>query len=420
MIRIEGLTIVFKSFRIEDLHIQIDDEEFHFLLGPTGSGKTLILESIMGLRQPRHGRIIIGDREVQKLPPEQREISYVPQDLALFPHLTVRENILFGIRARNLDLKLYEKYINALVEVMKIEHLLERYPANLSGGEKKRVALLRALAPRPKLLLLDEPLSGLDPSIKADIQQLLKTLHSSFRPTTLCVTHDFEEAYFLGDKITICIDGKVEQVGGRDDVFLRPKSRKVAQFLGAKNLYKAEILGREKSFQRVILGVNPVRNSSRCDSKPSGALNPTGIILKSNPAAAAGPEGLWPGGPLARREQRGIISNGVNGLQVSVPMGLSQEKFEVGMEVDLFIHPDEVMIIREGKPVKDALKRNIFEGEILDIIDRGRYHMVYFQTLEGKIPFEISIPNYAFRNLNLSIGKTIKVALREESLWMMP
>jgi len=397
MIRIEGLTIVFESFKIEDLHIQIDDEEFHFLLGPTGSGKTLILESIMGLRQPRHGRIIIGDREVQKLPPEQREISYVPQDLALFPHLTVRENILFGIRARNLDLKLYEKYINALVEVMRIEHLLERYPANLSGGEKKRVALLRALAPKPKLLLLDEPLSGLDPSIKADIQQLLKTLHSSFRPTTLCVTHDFEEAYFLGDKITICIDGKVEQVGGRDDVFLRPKSRKVAQFLGAKNLYKAEILGREKSFQRVILGVNPVRNSS-------GALNPTGIILKSNPAA----------------EQRGIISNGVNGLQVSVPMGLSQEKFGVGMEVDLFIHPDEVMIIREGKPVKDALKRNIFEGEILDIIDRGRYHMVYFQTLEGKIPFEISIPNYAFRNLNLSIGKTIKVALREESLWMMP
>ena len=364
MIRIEGLTIVFASFKIEDLHIQIDEEEFHFLLGPTGSGKTLILESIMGLRQPRHGRIIIGDREVQKLPPEQREISYVPQDLALFPHLTVRENILFGIRARNLDLKLYEKYINALVEVMRIEHLLERYPANLSGGEKKRVALLRALAPRPKLLLLDEPLSGLDPSIKADIQQLLKTLHSSFRPTTLCVTHDFEEAYFLGDKITICIDGKVEQVGGRDDVFLRPKSRKVAQFLGAKNLYKAEILGREKSFQRVILGVN--------------------------------------------------------GLQVSVPMGLSQEKLEVGMEVDLFIHPDEVMIIREGKPVKDALKRNIFEGEILDIIDRGRYHMVYFQTLEGKIPFEISIPNYAFRNLNLSIGKTIKVALREESLWMMP
>jgi ABC-type Fe3+/spermidine/putrescine transport system ATPase subunit len=397
MIRIEGLTIVLESFKIEDLHIQIDDEEFHFLLGPTGSGKTLILESIMGLFKPKQGKIWIGDREVQNLPPEQREISYVPQDLALFPHLKVRENILFGIRARNHDPKVYEKYIDSLIDVMRIGHLLERYPANLSGGEKKRVALLRALAPKPKLLLLDEPLSGLDPSIKAEIQHLLKILHSSFHPTTLCVTHDFEEAYFLGDGITICIDGRVEQVGKRDDVFLRPRSRKVAQFLGAKNLYRAKILRKEETFRRVILGVNPVRNSS-------GALNPAGIILKSNPAA----------------EQRGIISNGVNGLQFSVPMNLPQDKMEVGDEVDLFIRPEEVMIIREGKPVKDFLKQNIFEGKILDTIDRGRYHMVYFETTEGKIRFEISIPNYAFRNLNLSIGKTIKVALREESLWMMP
>jgi ABC-type Fe3+/spermidine/putrescine transport system ATPase subunit len=364
MIKIEGLTILFDSFKIENLNVRIEEEEFHFLLGPTGSGKTLILESIMGLRKPARAKIIVSDREVQKLPPEQREISYVPQDLALFPHLTVRENIFFGIKARNLDLKLHENYIDSLVEVMRIGHLLERYPANLSGGEKKRVALLRALAPRPKLLLLDEPLSGLDPAIKADIQHLLKTLHSSFRTTTLCVTHDFEEAYFLADGITICIDGKVEQVGKRDEVFLKPKSRKVAQFLGARNLYKAKVLRREESLQRVMLGVN--------------------------------------------------------GLTLSVPKGLCQEKFEVGTEVDLFVRPEEVMIIRQGKPVKDSLKQNIFEGEILDIIDRGRYHTIDFQTTEGKIPFEISIPNYAFRNLNISAGEKIKVALREESLWVMP
>jgi len=364
MIKIEGLTILFDSFKIENLNVQIEEEEFHFLLGPTGSGKTLILESIMGLRQPRRARILLSDREVQKLPPEQREISYVPQDLALFPHLTVRENILFGIKARNLDLKLHENDIGSLVEVMRIGHLLERYPANLSGGEKKRVALLRALAPKPKLLLLDEPLSGLDPAIKADIQHLLKTLHSSFRTTTLCVTHDFEEAYFLADGITICIDGKVEQVGKRDEVFLKPKSRKVAQFLGARNLYKAKVVRREESFQRVMLRVN--------------------------------------------------------GLQLSVPMGLCQGKFEMGTEVDLFVRPEEVMIIRQGKPVKDSLRQNIFEGEILDIIDRGRYHNIDFQTTEGKILFEISIPNYAFRNLNISAGEKIKVALREESLWVMP
>ncbi len=363
MIRIEGLTILFESFKIMNLNIQMEEGGFHFLLGPTGSGKTLILECIMGLRKPKRGRIWIGDKEVQGLPPELRGISYVPQDLALFPHLKVRENILFGIRARDLDMKIYEEYVYALVEVMKIGHLLERYPAHLSGGEKKRVALLRALAPKPKLLLLDEPLAGLDPSIKVDIQHLLRNLHASFHPTTLCVTHDFEEVYFLGDEMTIFIDGKVEQVGRRDDVFLRPNSKKVAQFLGAKNLYRAKVLMNETSSQRLILGVN--------------------------------------------------------GLQFSIPMSLYQDKMEVGKEVDLFIRPEEVMLLREEKLVKDSLKQNILEGKIQDISVREKYYTIYFETTEGRILFEISIPNYAFRNLNLSIGKMARIALREESLWVM-
>ena len=167
----------------------------------------------------------------------------------------------------------------------------------------------------------------------------------------------------MGDGMTIFIDGKVEQVGKRDDIFLRPKSMKVAQFLGSKNLYRAKVLKNEESFQRLILGVN--------------------------------------------------------GLQFSIPTSLCEDNVEVGKEVDLFIRPEEVMIIREGKLVKDSLKRNIFEGEILDITDKERYHLIYFQTMEGKIPFEISIPNYAFRNLNLSVGKLVKIALREESLWVM-
>ena len=363
MIRIEGLTLLLDTFKIIDFNIQIGEGEFHFLLGPTGSGKTLILESIIGLRKPRAGRIWIDDKEVQGIPPEFRGISYVPQDLALFPHLQVKENILFGIRARNLDMKVYEKYVQSLVEVMKIDPLLERYPAHLSGGEKKRVALLRALAPKPKLLLLDEPLSGLDLSIKMDIQHLLKNLHSSFHTTTLCVTHDFEEVYFLGDEMTIFMDGKVEQIGKRGDVFLRPKSKKVAQFLGAKNLFRAKVLKKEESSKRCILGVN--------------------------------------------------------GLQFSIPTNLYQDKTEEGKEVDLFIRPEEVMIIRKGKPVKDSLKRNIFEGKILDIAEKERDHLICFQAMEDKISFEISIPNYAFRNLNLSIGKIVKIALRDESLWVM-
>jgi ABC-type Fe3+/spermidine/putrescine transport system ATPase subunit len=363
MIKIEELTIFFDSFKISNLCINIQEGDFHFLLGPTGSGKTLILESIIGLQKPKVGRIWIGDKEVQGLPPERREISYVPQDLALFPHLKVKENILYGIKAKRLDMTKYQEHVETLTQVMRIGHLLERYPANLSGGEKKRVALLRALAPKPKLLLLDEPLSGLDPSIKTEIQNLLKTLHISFHPTILCVTHEFEDAYLLGDRITIFIDGKVEQVGKREEIFLRPGSEKVARFLGLRNLFKARVVRVEGSTQRLILSVN--------------------------------------------------------GLPFSLPMSLYSDKTEVGEEVDLFIRPEEVMIIREGKPVKGSLERNIFDGEIINIIDRGRYQMVYFQTQNGKVPFEISIPNYAFRNLNLIVGKIVRIALREESLWLM-
>lgn len=363
MIRIEGISILFESFKIADLNIAIEEREFHCLLGPTGCGKTLILESIMGFHKPKKGKIWIGEREVQNLPPEQREISYVPQDLALFPHLKVKENILYGIKARNLDIRAYEEHVELLIREMKVGHLLERYPANLSGGEKKRVALLRALVPKPKLLLLDEPLSGLDPSIKVEIEQLLKTLHSIFHPTILCVTHDFEEAYYLSDRITIFMDGKVEQVGEREDIFLRPESKKVAQFIGARNLYRAKVLEKDEDLKRLILMVN--------------------------------------------------------GHQFSMPLTLCPNSIEGGREVDLFIRPEEVMIIREGKPVKESLKQNMFPGKIIDITDNRRNHMVRLQAVQGEIPIEISIPNYAFRNLDLSIGKIVQVALREESLWVM-
>jgi ABC-type Fe3+/spermidine/putrescine transport system ATPase subunit len=362
MIKIEGLTILLGNFHLKNFRIEIAEGEFHFLLGPTGSGKTLILESIIGLHKPQKGKIWIAEKEVQTLPPERREISYVPQDLALFPHLSVKENILYGIRAKNHSLKTYEGYVGSLIQVMKVEHLLERYPANLSGGEKKRVALLRALAPKPKLLLLDEPLSALDPAIKFEIQQLLKTLHTSFRPTVLCVSHDFEEAYLLGDKLTVFIDGKVEQVGKRDDVFLKPRTKKVAQFLGLKNLYRGKILSESLSSDRWRVGIGK--------------------------------------------------------LQCSLPNEIYTNPLEFGKEIDLFIRPEEVMILREGKPIKESLRDNIFEGKIIDIVDRGRYHTVFFQTLE-EVPLEISIPNYAFRNLDLSVGKTAKVALRDEAFWVM-
>jgi molybdate transport system ATP-binding protein len=343
--------------------------ELAILFGGSGSGKSMTLQLIAGLMEPdegfirSNGSIFFDKTSGINISPQHRSLGYVFQDRVLFPHMTLKENIAYGLKGESGSEKRGQK-VREMIRIFHLQGLEDMYPSEISGGQKQRVALARALIGRPKALLLDEPFSALDNTLRLEMRRLLQEIRAEFEIAVVLVTHDIFEAYSMGDSIIVYSSGRVEQVGRTDDVFRRPRSRKVAQSLGAKNLYKAKVLGRDESFQRLILGVN--------------------------------------------------------GLQFYVPQGLSQEAVDSGTEVDLFIRPEEVMIIREGKPVKDALRRNIFEGEILDIIDRGRYHMIYFQTLEGKIPFEISIPNYAFRNLNLSIGKTIKVALREESLWIIP
>jgi molybdate transport system ATP-binding protein len=343
--------------------------ELAVLFGGSGSGKSMTLQLIAGLMEPdegfirSNGSIFFDKTSGINISPQHRSLGYVFQDRVLFPHMTVKENIAYGLKEEFGSEKRVQK-VKEMIRLFHLQGLEEMVPSEISGGQKQRVALARALIGRPKALLLDEPFSALDNTLRLEMRRLLEEIRAEFEIAVVLVTHDTFEAYSMGDSMIVYSSGRVEQVGRPDDVFRRPKSRKVAQSLGAKNLYKARVLGRDESFQRVILGVN--------------------------------------------------------GLQFYVPQGLSQETFELGTEVDLFIRPEEVMIIREGKPVKDSLKRNIFEGQILEIIDKGRYHAVYFQTLEGKIPFEISIPNYAVRNLDLSIGKMVRVALREESLWMIP
>jgi molybdate transport system ATP-binding protein len=343
--------------------------ELAVLFGGSGSGKSMTLQLIAGLMEPdegfirSNGSIFFDKTSGINISPQHRSLGYVFQDRVLFPHMTVKENIAYGLTRESGPEKRGHK-VKEMIRLFHLQGLEDMVPSEISGGQKQRVALARALIGRPKALLLDEPFSALDNTLRLEMRRLLQEIRAEFEIGVVLVTHDIFEAYSMGDSIIVYSSGRVEQVGRTDDVFQRPKSRKVAQSLGAKNLFKAKVIGRDESFQRVILGVN--------------------------------------------------------GLQFYVPQRLSQETFELGTEVDLFIRPEEVMIIREGKSIKDSLKRNIFEGQILEIIDSGRYHTVYFQTLERKISFEISIPNYAFRNLDLSIGKRVRVALREESLWMIP
>ena len=239
MIQLHHLTAEFKDFVLQDVSLTVEKGTFFFLLGPTGAGKTLILESIAGLVSSHGGCIRIGGRDVTHLPPEKRGVGIVYQDQALFPHLSVRKNISFGLRYHRKPDSRGNLSMDFLIRRLGLTHLLDRSVHNLSGGEKQRVALARALAIDPAVLLLDEPLSSLDPNFREDIRQLLKVLHRETAITILMVTHDFSEAHFLAQQVAIMNAGRIEQVGRVADVFLRPATPFVADFVGMKNVFRA-------------------------------------------------------------------------------------------------------------------------------------------------------------------------------------
>lgn len=241
MIRLERIRINLPGFLVENFNLEVKQGEFFALIGPTGAGKTLVLESIVGLLRPDQGNIWVAGREVSGLPPEKRKVGIVYQDHALFPHLTVRKNITYGLRYHHNGTGPDGSFDpEKLSQRLGISHLLDRRVPNLSGGEKQRTALARALAVNPKVLLLDEPLSALDPNFRLEIRKMLGDMHRELGITCLMVTHDFSDVLTLADRVAVINRGKVEQVDTVEGVFKRPASHFVAEFVGIKNLFNAE------------------------------------------------------------------------------------------------------------------------------------------------------------------------------------
>ena len=239
---VKNLSYKLKNFALQDIRFEVGKGEYFVLLGQSGSGKTLLLESIAGFNQVQ-GEIIFDGVDISKLSPENRDVGFVYQDFALFPNLNVRENITFSSKYKKIENK--EEFLYDLADFLGLVNLLDRDIQNLSGGEKQRVAIARALFSRPKILLLDEPLSAIDPTFRNSIMKFLKDIHRKYNLTTIHVTHNFREAGYLADRIAIVKNGKILQVGFANDVLNAPANVEVAEFLGFKNILSSSILGKK-------------------------------------------------------------------------------------------------------------------------------------------------------------------------------
>lgn len=263
-IRFENVSRFFGDVKaVDSANLEIGDGEFFSMLGPSGSGKTTCLRMIAGFDRPTGGSIFLYGEDVSNLPPYERNVNTVFQDYALFPHMTIEDNIAYGLMIRGIPKQERYKQVEEMLELVRLPRYGRRKPSQLSGGQRQRVALARALINHPKVLLLDEPLGALDLKLRQQMQVELKSIQKSVGITFIFVTHDQEEALTMSDRIAVFNEGRIEQVGSPSDVYERPASPFVAGFVGTSNLVSGEvakrITGSEKMFsvrpEKIHLGV---------------------------------------------------------------------------------------------------------------------------------------------------------------------
>jgi ABC-type sugar transport system ATPase subunit len=236
MIEIKDLSINVGEFALQNLSLNIQNREYFVILGPSGAGKTVLMECLAGIHKIKKGEIWFDKTNVTHLAPEERNIGYVPQDYVLFPFLNVRENILFGLKQDKRRQTGAQQRMRMLAELLGITHLLERQTQTLSGGEKQRVALARALATSPSILLMDEPLNALDVQTSNYLRLELRRIHRELAVTTIHITHNHSEAEELADRIAVMNEGKIEQVGKPHEIFFSPSTEAVSDFIGSLNI----------------------------------------------------------------------------------------------------------------------------------------------------------------------------------------
>ncbi|MFV0293249.1 MAG: ABC transporter ATP-binding protein [Paracoccus sp. (in: a-proteobacteria)] len=281
-----NLTNVSKSFGtnivVKDFNLNVTQGEFLSFLGPSGCGKTTILRMIGGFEMPTSGTILIDGQDVTRLPANKRRIGMVFQAYALFPNMSVRDNVAFGLRIAGIPRAEVDACVAEMLALIKLDHLGDRYPYQLSGGQQQRVALARALAPRPKLLLLDEPLSALDAKVRVALRDDIRAIQRKLGITAIFVTHDQEEALSISDRVVVMHQGRADQIGSPAQIYNRPATRFVASFVGHLNTFDAR-LENDASLQFAGRRFEPMAQLRllASDAAVKGALNgPVTVALR--------------------------------------------------------------------------------------------------------------------------------------------
>lgn len=273
-----------KVVAVDNISLEIKDGEFFSFLGPSGCGKTTTLRLIAGFEFPDNGSIFFGDEEVTFKKPYERNTAMVFQNYALWPHMTVYDNIAYGLKIRKIKEEEQRKRIKEVLELVKLTGLENRYPTQLSGGQQQRVALARALVVQPRVLLLDEPLSNLDAKVRVEVREEIKRIQKELKITTIYVTHDQEEAMSISDRIAVMNQGKIIQIGTPEELYFSPKELFVATFFGKPNIFEGIYVGDGKAeIQGIIeIGVTPASGQGSIESgdKVKIVIRPENVYLK--------------------------------------------------------------------------------------------------------------------------------------------
>ena len=330
-----------KSDVLKDLRLSIEKGELVSLLGPSGCGKTTTLRVIAGLIEPNDGTFVVDERDLTKVPVHKRNFGMVFQSYALFPHLTIKENVAFGLKLRKENKTVIEEKVMEILEVTGLSDFADRYPKQLSGGQRQRVALARALVIEPKLLLLDEPLSNLDAKLRVTMRMEIKRIQRALGITTVFVTHDQEECFSISDKVAVMNKGVIEQYDSPEEIYKNPRTEFVARFIGFENFIS---LQKEKDqLYRAEDGTRFQTNSDNCGEQMKATIRPDNISMHRELAAA---DNVLTGTVCVRtflgKSYQYEVETAVGNLIVNDE---DAKLYQAGESVQLFLDPAKIILV---------------------------------------------------------------------------